>query len=95
MSVGGTSSNTRLIGELGRPLMHVQPDEAQLSARIQALHHVDLRVGDDARKEYEEIDQVLNVRQRATFRVFEEQMERRKLEIVTRARQRNRANQQQ
>ena len=35
------------------------------------------------------------MRQQALFRVFEEQMERRKLELVTRARQANRQNQQQ
>ena len=39
------------------------------------------------KKAYEGIDQVLDVRQQAKFRVFEELMERRKLELVTRARQ--------
>ena len=35
----------------------------------------------------EAIDQLLDIRQQAKFRVFEEQMERRKLELVMRARQ--------
>ena len=43
-------------------------------------------------KAYDAIDQVLDLRQQAQFRVFEEQMERRKIELVTRARQANRAN---
>jgi len=42
------------------------------------------------KKAYEAIDQILNLRQQAKFRVFEELMERRKLELVTRARQANR-----
>ena len=46
----------------------------------------------EARKAYDAIDQVLDLRQQAQFRIFEEQMERRKLELVTRARQANRAN---
>ena len=37
------------------------------------------------------IDQVLDLRQQARFRVFEEQMDRRKLELVMRARQANQA----
>ncbi len=36
------------------------------------------------------VDDVLTVRQQAQFRVFEEQMERRKLELLMRARQANR-----
>ena len=41
---------------------------------------------DELRKAYDAIDQVLDVRQQAKFRVFEEVMERRKLELITRAR---------
>jgi len=41
-----------------------------------------LKKADDA------IDQLLDIRQQAKFRIFEEQMERRKLELVMRARQR-------
>jgi hypothetical protein len=36
---------------------------------------------------------VLKVRQQARFRVFEEQIERRKIELVTRAHQQNRPSQ--
>ena len=46
----------------------------------------------DARKALDALDQTLDLRQQARFRVFEEQMERRKLELVTRARQANRGN---
>jgi hypothetical protein len=57
---------------------------------MQALQDADVRTAADVRKAYDAIDQVLDVRQQARFRVFEELMERRKLELVTRARQANR-----
>lgn len=85
--------HTRIVGELRRLLMQRQPDEGQLKDRIQALEDADSRAIADIKKAHEGIDQVLDVRQRASFRVFEEQMERRKLELVTRARQGNRQNQ--
>ena len=83
--------HTRLVVELRRLLMEGQPDEAQLRDRLTALEDVDTRSRADIKKAYEAIDQVLDVRQQAKFRVFEELMERRKLELVTRARQANRA----
>ncbi len=46
------------------------------------------------KKAYEGIDELLDLKQRAGFRVFEELMERRKLELITRARQANRPRQQ-
>ena len=55
----------------------------------------DERAQADARKAYESIDQILDVRQQAKFRVFEEMMERRKLELVARARQARKQQQQQ
>ena len=39
------------------------------------------------RKAYNTLDEVLDVRQQARFRVFEEQIERKKLELLLRARQ--------
>ena len=51
---------------------------------------LDARARVEDEKAYEAINQVLDIRQQAKFRVFEENMERRKLELVTRARQVNR-----
>ena len=82
--------HTRLIVELRRLLMQGQADEAQLKERIQALQDVETRAIAEVKKAYEAIDQTLDVRQQASFRVFEEQMERRKIELITRARQANR-----
>ena len=87
--------HTRLIGELRRLLMQGQPDEALLKDRMQELQDVDARAIAEVKKAYEGLDQVLDVKQQASLRVFEEQMERRKIELITRARQANRLKQQQ
>jgi len=87
--------HTRLIGELRRLLMQGQPDETQLKERMQELQEVDSRAVADVKKAYDGLDQVLDVKQQAHLRVFEEQMERRKIELITRARQANRLKQQQ
>jgi hypothetical protein len=86
---------TRVLNVVRRLLMDAQPDEAMLRDALKQLQEIDSRGEADARKAYEGIDQVLDLRQQAKFRVFEEQMERRKLELVTRARQANRLNRQQ
>jgi hypothetical protein len=75
--------------------MEAQPNEALLEARIKALADVDTRTGAELKQAYEGIDELLDMKQRAGFRVFEELMERRKLELITRARQTNRPKQQQ
>jgi hypothetical protein len=86
--------HTRLVNELRRLLMEQrQADDGELKEQMRALQDADARAVSDVRKVFEGVDQVLDVRQQAMFRVFEEQMERRKLELVTRARQANRANQ--
>jgi hypothetical protein len=83
---------TRALADVRRLLNEAQPDEGQLKERLKQLQDIEDRGDAEARKAYEAIDQVLDLRQQAQFRVFEEQMERRKLELVTRARQANRAN---
>ena len=78
---------TRIVLDLRRLTNEVQPDEGRIKDRLKALQELDARSGVDVRKAYDAIDQVLDVRQRAKFLVFEELMERRKLELVSRARQ--------
>ena len=84
---------TRLVQELRQLVNAPQPDEGQMKERVKALADLDARTVDEVKKAQEAIDQVLDVRQQAKFRVFEENMERRKLELVTRARQANRKQQ--
>ena len=81
--------HARLVVDL-RQLVQQQADEGQLKDRLKALEAADDRGAADVKKAAEAVDQVLDVRQQAKFRVFEEAMERRKLELVTRARQANR-----
>jgi hypothetical protein len=61
--------------------------------RLKALTDLDARSQIEIAKAYDAINQVLDIRHQAKFRVFEENMERRKLELVTRARQANRPKQ--
>jgi hypothetical protein len=83
----------RIIQDLRRLSMEdAKSDDGQLRDRIKALQDLDAQAAADVRKAYDAVDQVLDVRQQAKFRVFEEQMERRKIDLVTRARQTNRQN---
>ena len=81
---------TRVINELRKLVNDNQPDD-QIRTALKQLEDIDDRASTETRKASEAVDQVLDVRQQAKFRVFEEQMERRKLELVTRARQASRA----
>ena len=54
--------------------------------KLKALQEIDTRSVADLKKSYESIDQVLDLKQQAQFRVFEEVMERRKLDMISRAR---------
>lgn len=63
------------------------PDEALLKERLAALQELDSRAAAETRKAYGELDTLLDPRQQARFRVFEDQIERRKLELMLRARQ--------
>lgn len=83
----------QIIAELQRltnPRQPRPPDEAILKDRLNALQDTESRGAAELRKAYHAIDEVLDLRQQARFRVFEEQMERRKLELLLRARQNQR-----
>jgi Spy/CpxP family protein refolding chaperone len=87
---------SRVIMELRRLLNQPQqPDDAQIRDRMKALQDIEAHGAAEEKKSYEAIDQVLDLRQQAKFRVFEEVMERRKLELVGRARLANRPRNQQ
>ena len=77
--------------ELRRILNRNQPDDdGMIRDRLKSLEEIEGRLAADVKRAYDAIDQILDLRQQAKFRVFEENMERRKLELVTRARQANR-----
>jgi hypothetical protein len=73
-----------------RRLANEGGDENQIKERLKALQELDARSHAEIQTALEGVDSVLDVRQQARFRLFEEQMERRKIELLTRARQANR-----
>ena len=83
----------RLIAELQRltnpRVVRQNVPESDIKERLVALQELEARSAAELRRAYEGIDEVLDVRQQARFRVFEEQIERRKLELIGRARQAN------
>jgi hypothetical protein len=66
-------------------------DEATITDRLKALRDEEERADADIRKAYDAVDETLDVRQQARFRLFEDRMEQQKLELLMRARQNARA----
>ncbi len=60
---------------------------ALIRERLAALQELESRNAAESRKAYSDLDALLDPRQQARFRVFEDQIERRKLELMLRARQ--------
>jgi hypothetical protein len=83
----------RMVQDLRRLTNDPQRDEARMRERLKALDDLDARAASELVKAYEAINQVLDIYQQAKFRVFEENMENRKLALVMRARQANRPKQ--
>ena len=83
----------RMIQDLRRLTSDPQPDETRMRERLKAIDELDARAQAEIGKAYEAINQILDIQQQAKFRVFEENMENRKLALVMRARQANRAKQ--
>lgn len=84
----GIGERLRLLAELGRLAgpRQTAPDEAEISARLAELSEFEARQAAALRQAYSSLDEVLTPVQRARFRVLEEQLERRKIELITRAR---------
>ena len=86
----------QVMGQLQRltnPRGAARPPEAAIKERLSMLQEIESRTAAEVRKAYTALDEVLDVRQQARFRVFEEQVERRKIELLMRARQQNRPQQ--
>lgn len=83
----------QLMGQLARltnPRLSNRGDDAAIKERLTALQELESRNAAEMRKAYNALDEVLDLRQQARFRVFEEQIERRKVELLMRARRQNR-----
>ena len=82
----------RLITEMQRltnPRNPRTPPDSEIKLRLSALQELEGRSAAELRKAYNGIDEVLNPVQQARFRVLEEDIERRKLQLIGRARQNN------
>ena len=78
----------RMLGDLGRAVRSAPPaEEGTLRAQVQLLREQDARSNIELRKAYDAVDETLTAWQQARFRLFEEEMERRKFEMLSRARQ--------
>jgi DNA repair ATPase RecN len=85
---GHVQARNRLVNELRqltRPDLQ-QIDETTVRDRLRQLREHDARSDADLKKAYDALDEILDLRQQARFRVFEENLERRKLDLLMRAR---------
>jgi len=87
----GLNERARRVMQLQRLATATPMDENAVTEQLKALKDADAKTAADVARAYDAIDEVLDVKQRAQFRVFEEMMERQKLDLVTRARQANQA----
>lgn len=86
----GLTERATILQELRRLSQDQNLDDAQVRGRLKALADLENRTAADIKQALDGVDQVLDLRQQARFRLFEEQMERRKVELLTRVRQANR-----
>jgi Spy/CpxP family protein refolding chaperone len=81
-------SRVRLIQDLRRLTspQNTNPDEAAIRTALDALAREDATSHEAITKALAQVDEVLDVRQRARFRVLEEQLERWKVDLLSRVR---------
>jgi hypothetical protein len=87
----------RIINELQKMTnpRNPQAPEADVKVRLTDLQELEARMAAELRRAYNGIDEVLTPVQQARFRVLEENIERRKLELIARARMNNQQQRQQ
>jgi hypothetical protein len=79
----------KIVAELARltgPRATGAPDEAKIREQMKALADLDVRATEAVRRAQDGLDQVLDLRQQARFRVFEDQVERKRLDLLLNAR---------
>ena len=74
--------------KLTNPRAEARADDATLRDRLRSLRELDEQSAVEMRKAYDALDEGLDLRQQARFRVLEETIERRKLDLLVRARER-------
>jgi hypothetical protein len=85
-------NHNRIIGDLNRMLRQPddQIDDKTVRATYEALDREDETAQVEIKKAFDNVISLLDVRQRARFRVFEENLERRKLDLLSRVQRPNR-----
>lgn len=83
-----TQKRNQIIQEFRRLTQEAAPDDTTLRALLKALHDHEVSAAEELRRAYETLDEVLDLRQQARFRIFEDRMERQKLDLLMRARNR-------
>ena len=76
----------RMLRELQQLANQDSADDAELEKRLDALKTLDREAAERRALAYDRIDEVLDLRQQVRFRMFEQAMERRRLELLMRAR---------
>jgi Spy/CpxP family protein refolding chaperone len=72
----------RLLGELNQLLVAEAPSDEAITEKTKAFDDWNRRVADELAKSYQDLDTSLTPWQRGRFRLLEEQIERRKLELL-------------
>jgi Spy/CpxP family protein refolding chaperone len=78
----------QILNAMGQLLKASPVDEAGLRDRLKALRELDVKSADELARAYDALGEVLDPAQQARFRLFEEQVERRKIDLLMKARQR-------
>jgi hypothetical protein len=79
----------RILQELRRlagPKSPAPGDDASIRAQLTVLREHDARAAAELGAAYDALDEILDPRQQARYRLFEEQIERRKLDLLMKAR---------
>jgi Spy/CpxP family protein refolding chaperone len=82
------AARRQILATVGRQLRATPVDEAGMREQLKALRELDVRAADELRKAYDGLDEALEPVQQAKFRLFEQQVERRQIELLMKARER-------
>jgi hypothetical protein len=82
------AARRQILGAIGRQMKATPVDDAGIREQLKALREVEVRAADDLRKAYDALDETLEPVQQARFRVFEQAVERRQIELLMKARER-------
>lgn len=80
----------QILNAMGRLANAVPVDEPGVREQLKALRELDARTAEEMRRAYDALDEVLDPVQQARFRMFEQAVERRQIELLMKARERAR-----